>query len=101
MAASDKTHASPGTLRVPLSLRGLIKPTPNGVAFTLKTYIYAEPHGYLAATGVDSRGRNISHPTTLPGLIAVYAGLVEMAHSQAQMNARRKRKERAETVLVQ
>jgi hypothetical protein len=93
MASTGKTHASPGTLRVPESLRGLIKRTPNGVSFTLKTYVYADPHGYLAATGVDSRGRNISHPTTLPGLIAVYAGLVEMAHAQAQINARRKRKD--------
>jgi hypothetical protein len=95
MASDVKTHASPGTLRVPVSLRGLIKTTPNGVSFTLKTYVYAEPHGYLAATGVDSRGRNISHPTTLPGLISVYAGLVEMAHAQAQINARRKRREGA------
>ena len=91
--ATTKTHASPGTLRVPLSLRGLIKQTPNGVAFSVKTYIYAEPHGYMAATAVASRGgKTISHPTTLPGLIAIYAGLVEMAHAQAQVNARRKAK---------
>ncbi len=96
MATDFKTHASPGTLRVPASLRGLVKPTPNGVAFTLKTYIYAEPHGYLAAaTAADRKGRAISHPTTLPGLISIYAGLVEMAHAQAQINARRKRKEAA------
>ena len=93
MATSIKTHASPGTLRVPESLRGLIKATPNGVAFSIKTYIYADPHGYMAATPPDSRGgKTISHPTTLPGLIAIYAGLVEMAHAQAQINARRKRK---------
>ena len=91
--AETKTHASPGTLRVPSALRGLIKPTPNGVAFSVKTYIYAEPHGYIAATAVDSRGgKTISHPTTLPGLIAIYAGLVELAHAQAQVNARRKAK---------
>ena len=65
-------------------LHSKFESTPNGVAITLRVYVYPRAGGYIAHSEVDESGRNVSVPAdNLAQMVGIFAMLVDTAWHKA------------------
>src|SRR2546421_2117225 len=77
--------------------------TPNGVAFSLRVYVYPRGGGYLSHSQPDQSGRPISVPAdSLAHMVGTFAMLVDAAwHKSAKAEKLRNRAKLSDAQLEQ